>query len=57
MKPWRTITGERLADPHLRERRSRSRGLFAKQGFLDLVRDFVAFEVSGGSKLAMKMAG
>ena len=57
MKPWRTITGERLADSHLPELQVSIEGLFAKQRFLDLVRDFVVFEDAGGGKLAKKMAG
>ena len=57
MKPWRTITGERLADPHLPELQVSIEGLFAKQRFLDLVRDFIVFEDGGSGKLAKKMAG
>jgi type I restriction enzyme R subunit len=57
MKPWRTITGERLADLHLPELQVSIEGLFAPQRFLDLVRDFVVFEDAGGGKLAKKMAG
>jgi type I restriction enzyme R subunit len=57
MKPWRTITGEKLADPHLPELQVSIEGLFAPRRFLDLVRDFVVFEDAGGGKLAKKMAG
>jgi type I restriction enzyme R subunit len=57
MKPWRTITGEKLADPHLPELQVSIEGLFEKQRFLDLVRDFVVFEDAGGGKLSKKMAG
>ncbi|MEX0880942.1 MAG: type I restriction endonuclease subunit R [Thermoanaerobaculia bacterium] len=57
MKPWRTITGERLADPHLPELQVSIEGLFAPRRFLDLVRDFIVFEDAGGGKLAKKMAG
>ena len=57
MKPWRTITGERLADPHLPELQVLIEGLFAPRRFLDLVRDFVVFEDAGGGTLAKKMAG
>jgi type I restriction enzyme, R subunit len=56
MKPC-TITGERLADPHLPELQVSIEGLFAKQRFLDLVRDFVVFEDAGDGRLAKKMAG
>ncbi|MBI3998351.1 MAG: type I restriction endonuclease subunit R, partial [Armatimonadetes bacterium] len=57
MKPWRTITGEKLADPALPELQVSIEGLFAPPRFLDLVRDFVVFEDAGGGKLAKKMAG
>jgi type I restriction enzyme, R subunit len=57
MKPWRTITGERLADTHMPELQVSIEGLFEKQRFLDLVRDFIVFEDAGGGKLSKKMAG
>ncbi|MDO8501008.1 MAG: type I restriction endonuclease subunit R [Gemmatimonadaceae bacterium] len=57
MKPWRTITGETLADSHLPELQVSIEGLFAPQRFLDLVRDFIVFEDAGDGKLAKKMAG
>ncbi|MDQ5871677.1 MAG: type I restriction endonuclease subunit R [Acidobacteriota bacterium] len=57
MKPWRTITGERLADTYLPELQVSIEGLFEKQRFLDLVRDFIVFEDAGGGTLAKKMAG
>ena len=56
-KPWRTVAGERLADPHLPELQVVSEGVFAPQRFLDLVRDFIVFEDEGGGRLAKKMAG
>ncbi|MDZ4800144.1 MAG: type I restriction endonuclease subunit R, partial [Bryobacteraceae bacterium] len=56
-KPWRTIAGERLADPHLPELQVVSEGLCAPRRFLDLVRDFLVFEDEGGGKLTKKMAG
>jgi type I restriction enzyme R subunit len=56
-KPWRTISGERLADPYLPELQVVLEGIFAKQRFLDLVRDFVVFEDDGGGRLVKKMAG
>ena len=43
-KPWRTISGERLADPHLPELQVVIEGVFAPRRFLDLVRDFIVFE-------------
>jgi type I restriction enzyme R subunit len=57
MKPWRTVTGERLADTHLPELQVSIEGLCAPRRFLDLVRDFIVFEDTGGGKLMKKMAG
>lgn len=56
-KPWRTISGEQLADPHLPELQVVIEGLFASHRCLDLVRDFVVFEDDGSGRLAKKMAG
>ena len=56
-KPWRTITGESLADTHLPELQVIIQGVFDKRRFLDLVRYFVVFEDFGGGAVAKKMAG
>jgi type I restriction enzyme R subunit len=56
-KPWRTVSGERLADAHLPELQVVSEGVLAPRRFLDLVRDFIVFEDEGGGRLAKKMAG
>jgi type I restriction enzyme R subunit len=56
-KPWRTVSGERLADAHLPELQVVSEGVFDPRRFLDLVRDFLVFEDEGGGRLAKKMAG
>jgi type I restriction enzyme R subunit len=56
-KPWRTVSGEQLADPHLPELQVVIDGLFSKQRFLELVRDFLVFEDDGGGRLKKKMAG
>jgi len=56
-KPWRTITGEILADPHLPEIQVMIKGVFAPQRFLDLVRDFIVFEDDGGGHVVKKVAG
>jgi len=55
-KPWRTIAGERLADPHVPELQVVIGGVFAPRRFLDLVRDFIVFEDDGGGHVAKKMA-
>jgi len=56
-KPWRTITGEGMADSHLPEMQVVIEGIFAPRRFLDLVHDFIVFEDEGGGRLAKKMAG
>jgi type I restriction enzyme, R subunit len=56
-KPWRTISGERLADPHLPGLQVAIEGLCHKRRFLDLVRDFIVFEDDGTGELTKKMAG
>jgi type I restriction enzyme R subunit len=56
-KPWRTISGETLADTKLAELEVMTEGVFEKRRFLDLVRHFIVFEDSGGGRLAKKMAG
>lgn len=55
-KPWRTISGETLADTLMPELQVVIEGLCAPERFLDLVRDFIVFEDNGG-KLIKKMAG
>ncbi|MGH6885562.1 MAG: type I restriction endonuclease subunit R, partial [Geminicoccales bacterium] len=56
-KPWRTIAGESLADPHMPELQVVIEGIFAPRRFLDLVRDFIVFEDDGGGRIVKKMAG
>ena len=56
-KPWRTIEGERLADPNTPELQVVIAGMFEPQRFLDLLRDFLVFEDDGGGRLVKKMAG
>jgi type I restriction enzyme R subunit len=56
-KPWRTITGERLADPRLPELQVVIEGIFAPRRLLDMVRDFIVFEDDGSGRIGKKMAG
>ena len=56
-KPWRTITGEALAGPHLPQLQVMLEGMCERDRFLSLVRNFIVFEDDGGGKLAKKMAG
>ena len=46
-KPWRTISGETLADPHLTELQVMLEGICQPERFLPLVRDFIVFEDDG----------
>jgi type I restriction enzyme R subunit len=56
-KPWRTIAGETLADPHLPELQVMLQGVFDKKRLLDLIGHFIVFEDSGDGQLVKKMAG
>src|SRR5207244_9373811 len=56
-KPWRTISGEALAEAGLAELQVTIEGVFTKQQFLDLLGHFIAFEDLGGGRLVKKMAG
>ena len=56
-KPWRTITGETLADPLMTELQVMLEGVFEPSRFLALVRDFIVFDDDGSGALVKKMAG
>ncbi len=55
-KPWRTVSGEGLADLSITELEVMLEGVFARDRFLALLRDFTVFEDDGGA-LVKKMAG
>ena len=55
-KPWRTITGEGLADAGALELEVMLRGVCAPDNLLPLIRDFIVFE-NDGSALTKKIAG
>ncbi len=57
MKPWRTVTGEALADSLVPELQVVIEGVFEQHRFLELVRSCIVFEDWGGGKLAKVMAG
>ena len=57
LKPWRTVTGQSLADPKLPELQVLLEGVFDKRRFLDLLRHFIVFEDDGSGVLAKKVAG
>ena len=56
-KPWRTISGEQLADVHLPELQVMLEGILDRRRLLELVRDFIVFEDDGSGALAKKTAG
>ncbi|MEX2529843.1 MAG: type I restriction endonuclease subunit R [Gemmatimonadota bacterium] len=56
-KPWRTISGEVLADPHMPELQVVIEGLLAPARVLAMVRDFIVFEDDGSGRVVKKMAG
>ena len=55
-KPWRTISGETLANPLMVELQVLLEGACSPNRFLSLIRDFTVFEDDGGP-LVKKMAG
>ena len=55
-KPWRTISGEGLADPHVPELQVMLEGVCTFGRFLSLLRDFIVFEDDGSGDLVKKMA-
>ncbi len=56
-KPWRTISGEGLAEVPALELRVLLEGVCAPGRLLPLIRDFIAFEDDGSGVLAKKLAG
>ena len=56
-KPWRTISGQKLADSAMPELQVLLEGACYPERFLALVRDFIVFDDDGSGKLVKKMAG
>ena len=56
-KPWRTVSGEGLADVTVLELRVLLEGVCAPERLLPLIRDFIVFEDDGSGVLLKKMAG
>ena len=56
-KPWRTISGETLADVCLPQLQVLLEGVCKPRRFLSLIRDFIVFEDDGSGALVKKMAG
>jgi type I restriction enzyme R subunit len=56
-KPWRTISGEELANPRMPALRVMVEGVFEKRRLLEMLEHFLVFEDDGSSELTKKMAG
>ncbi len=56
-KPWRTISGEELADPSLTGLHVLLEGVCAPERLLPLIRDFIVFDDDGSGVLVKKLAG
>ena len=56
-KPWRTISGEVLADPQMPQLQVMLEGVCEPGRFLSLIREFIVFEDDGSGALVKKMAG
>ncbi len=56
-KPWRTISGDTLAEPHMPQLQVMLVGAFEPSRFLALIRDFMVYEDDGGGASIKKMAG
>ena len=54
--PWRTVDGKEIAPKNALELPTLIKGIFEKNRFLDLIRNFIVFENDGG-QLYKKMAG
>ena len=55
--PWRTIEGEQLAPPEMLRLEVLAKGVFDKRRLLDIVRNYIVFEVDEEGGIAKKMAG
>ena len=56
-KPWRTVSGETLADSQMPQLQVMLLGTCEQPRFLALLRDFIVFEDDGSGALLKKMAG
>ena len=56
-KPWRTISGEVLANPQMPQLQVMLEGVCEPRRFLSLIREFIVFEDDGSGALVKKMAG
>jgi type I restriction enzyme R subunit len=55
--PWRTIEGEQLAPATMLRLEVLARGVFDKRRLLDLIRNYIVFEIDADGSVTKKMAG
>ena len=55
--PWRTIEGEKLAPATMLRLEVLAQGVFDKRRLLDLIRNYIVFEVDDDGSVTKKMAG
>jgi len=55
--PWRTIEGEKLAPDTMLRPEVLAKGVFEKRRFLDLIRNYIVFEIDEDGSMAKKMPG
>jgi type I site-specific deoxyribonuclease, HsdR family len=55
--PWRTIEGDKLAPDTMLRLEVLAKGVFEKQRLLDLIRNYIVFEIDEDGSVAKKMAG
>lgn len=55
--PWRTIEGEQLAPATMLRLEVLARGVFDKRRLLDLIRNYIVFEIDDDGSVTKKMAG
>ncbi len=56
-KPWRTISGLDIKDAAATQLEVLLKGVFSKENFTELLRDFIVFEDDGSGRLDKKVAG
>jgi len=55
--PWRTIEGDKLAPDTMLRLEVLAKGVFEKRRLLDLIRNYIVFEIDDDGSVAKKMAG
>ena len=55
--PWRTIEGEQLAPATMIRLEVLAKGVFQKKRLLDLIRNYIVFEIDEDGSIVKKMAG